>query len=459
VGWGKKEIPAIGNCQGGGFVKRAALFLSIFATSLSVWSLTNIPGNAVNSSKHYRESGVGNATGRVGSANMTARALLGKDGNTVVEVTTGALDSNSTPPGSFGKVQFKPLNAAGNALFAQNINPTTSGGYYTFTSPSLHRAEQIQLQGNITGIDRNRTDVVTVVETTKLRPDLAVENLNFLSSAIISHPVNISADIVELNGDASATTTCVLAIDGTNVDQVKNVYVDAGGGVSCAFVYTFDATGGHTIQVTASHVVPGDWDTSNNSSSGSITITNPNTAEHAYANFSEISGAIPLIRSDLNQIWYLGNLVQDVANTFGDSGRQQGSSAAFYSTGCSGSTNAVPWQFPVNVTYSESMDGTPVYSYTDAGISGYAFSYQDAFSLCNGTVASVAAQIGSDRNRQSRARGMLARLPTSHTATSVITGIHLPGPVTTHPITTPGIARGRTFKAPWFRWAALGFLV
>src|SRR5216117_3448713 len=44
----------------------------------------SIPGNAINSSKHYRESGVGNATGRAGAANMTARALLGKDGNTTV---------------------------------------------------------------------------------------------------------------------------------------------------------------------------------------------------------------------------------------------------------------------------------------------------------------------------------------------------------------------------------------
>ncbi len=330
--------------------RKTVLALACLLLCKSAYSQANLPGNAVNSSKHYRESGVGNATGRAGSANMTARALLGKDGNSTVELTTGVLDSSTTPPGSFAKVQFKPFTAAGNPLFAQNFTPlTTTSGYYSFTWPSLHRAEQIQLQGNITGIDRNRTDVVTVVETVKLRPDLTVQSLMFPSSAFVNHAVNISANIVELNGDAAATTTCVLAIDGTNVDQVNNVYVDAGGSVSCGFVYSFTVTGSHTIQVTAANVVPADWDTSNNSSSGTITITNPSTAEHARAFFYDINGAFPLIATRSTEIWYLGNVIENISDTYGYSGHQQASYAEFYSYGCPGSTNAVPWQFPVNV--------------------------------------------------------------------------------------------------------------
>ena len=378
-------------------MKSATLALLVLAASLSSWSLTNVPGNAVKSSKHYRESGVGNATGRSGSANMTARALLGKDGSTIVEVTTGTLDSTNTPPGSFRKVQFKPLSAAGNALYAQNFFPPTASGYYSFVSPSLHRAGQIQLQGNISDIDRNRTDVVTVVEMVKLRPDLAVESLTFPSSAFVNHPVNISANIVELNGDAAAATTCVLAIDGNVADQVKNVYVDAAGSVSCAFVYTFNATGSHTIGVTAANVVPGDWDTSNNSSSGTIDITNPNTAEQAFASFQDNNGGFPVVRTSTFQEWYLGSLIEDTSDTFGNSGRTQDSNTQFSSSGCTGSTNAVPWQFPVNVTYTESMDGTPVYSFTDTGISGSTTSYpRNNFPICGGIVASENLQYGSD---------------------------------------------------------------
>jgi hypothetical protein len=386
-----------GICQKENFVKSATLALLVLAASLSSWSLTNIPGNAVKSSKHYREGGVGNATGRSGSANMTARALLSKDGTTTVEVTTGALDSTSTPPGSFGKVQFKPLNSAGNALFAQNFFPTIASGYYSFVSPSLHRAGQIQLQGNITGIDRNRTDVVTVVETVKIRPDLTVENLSFPSSAFVNHPVNISANIVELNGDAVAATTCVLAIDGSNVDQVRNVYVDAAGSVSCAFVYTFNSTGSHTIQVTAANVVPGDWDTNNNSSSGTIDITNPITAEHAWATFQDNNGGFPLVGTYTYEQWYLGNVVENVSNTYGRSGHTQDSNVEFLSYGCAGSTNAIAWQFPVNLTYTETMDGTPVYSYTHTGMSGSAASYSGySAPMCGGTALSQNVQYGSD---------------------------------------------------------------
>jgi hypothetical protein len=386
-----------GICQKENFVKSATLALLVLAASLSSWSQTNVPGNAVKSSKHYRESGVGNATGRSGSANMVARALLDKDGNTIVEVTTGTLDSANTPPGSFRKVQFKALSATGNALFVQNYFPPTASGYYSFVSPALHRAEQIQLQGNISGIDRNRTDVVTVVELVKARPDLAVRNLTLPSSAFVNHPVNISANIVEINGDAAAVTACVLTVDGNVVDQVRNVYVDAAGSVSCAFVYTFNATGSHTIQVAAASVVPGDWDTSNNSSSGTIDITSPMTAESAFASFQDNNGGFPLIRTSTFKAWYLGNLVGDTSTSFGNSGRTQDSNTQFSSSGCTGSTNAVPWQFPIDVTYTENMDGAPVYSFTDTGISGYTTSYSGYnFPICRGIVASENLQYGSD---------------------------------------------------------------
>lgn len=377
-------------------MKSATLILLTLAVSISSWSVTNVPKNAVPSSKHYRESGVGNATGRSGSATMVARALLSQDGSTTVEVSTGILDSTSTAPGSLNKVQYKPLSANGSPFFAQNFFPSTAGGYYSFISSSLHRAQQIQLQANITGIDRNRTDVVTVVETVKLRPDLAIEKLDFPGSAFVNQPVNISANVVEMNSDAGASTTCMLAIDGNNVDQVNNVYVDAGGSVSCAFVYTFPSIGNHTIAVTASNVVPADWDTSNNSSSGTINITNPITAEHAYATFSDDNGGFPLIRTSTYQEWNLGNLIEDNSQTFGTSGHEQDSYVTFSSSGCAGSTNAVPWQFPVNVTYTETMDGQPVYSYTDA-ISGSSTSSTGFIDRrCGGIAVSETAEIGSN---------------------------------------------------------------
>jgi len=189
----------------------------------------------------------------------------------------------------------------------------------------------------------------------------------------------------------------VLTIDGNVVDQMKNVYVDAAGSVSCAFVYTFNATGNHTIQVTAANVVPGDWDTSNNSSSGTIDITNPITAEQGFASFQDNNGGFPYIRTSTFEEWLLGSVIENDSSTFGKSGHTQLSNTTFSSSGCTGSTNAVPWQFPVNVTYTENMDGAPVYSFTDTGITGNTVLYPGYnFPMCSGMVASRNLQYGSD---------------------------------------------------------------
>jgi hypothetical protein len=377
------------------FVKSATLSLLILAASISSWSATNVPANMIKSSKHYRESGVGNATGRSGSATMTARALLGKDGSTKVEVSTGTLDSSSVAPGNFRKIQYKALTAGGQPSFVENYFPNTTGGYYSFVSSSLHRSQQMQLQANITDIDRNRTDVVTVVETVKERPDLAVQNLTLPSSAMVSRPVNISANLVEMNSDAGATTTCVLAVDGKNVDQVNNVYVDAGGSVSCAFVYLFNIPGSHTITVSATNVAPADWDATNNSGSGSITITNPMTAESAFATFEDDNGGFPVANSSTYQEWSDGVLMENVSQSYGTSGHTQNSDVQFSSQGCAGKTNAVPWQFPVNLTYTEAMDGTPVYTYAEA-VTGNSVTFT-GFSqpTCGGTAVGEIVQNGS----------------------------------------------------------------
>jgi len=81
-------------------MRRTALFFLLpFFGALPALG-QSVPAYAIPNAKHYRESGVGNANGRTGSAHMTARALLGADGNTTIEVTTGILDSGATPPGS-----------------------------------------------------------------------------------------------------------------------------------------------------------------------------------------------------------------------------------------------------------------------------------------------------------------------------------------------------------------------
>ena len=380
------------------FAKRLIpMIVLLSAAPIALWAQGQVPGYAIQSSKHYRQSGVGNGHGRSGSANLTARALLGKDNNTTVELTTGTLDSNATPPGRIARVQMKPLMPSGEALFAHNFTGlSASSGYYSFSWPSLHRGEKIQLQSGIKGIDGNRTDVVTVTETVKMRPDLAVQNLTFPETAIVQQVVNIRANITELNGDTGATTACVLAVDGSTVDQANNVYVDAGGGVTCEFSYTFSGAGTHAIQVSAANPVPGDWDNSNNTASGAITISTDN-AEHVTGLFVDSNVASPKQWTQSSQVTLQGATVEKYSNTFGSSIHLQGTSTLIQDYGCAGATSATSWQLPVDISYTESMDGNQMIAFTDKGLNATGTSVAVVpFPVCNSTAASVIAQYGSN---------------------------------------------------------------
>src|SRR5438552_9857718 len=84
-----------------------ALLLACFATA-GPYCPTLKPN-----SQKYQDNGLKNATGRSGVASLTGRALLGKDGNTFLELTTGDLDNPAAAPGKLSKVQLKLLRKHG----------------------------------------------------------------------------------------------------------------------------------------------------------------------------------------------------------------------------------------------------------------------------------------------------------------------------------------------------------
>lgn len=224
-------------------------------------------------STRYSDKGAHPATGRSGSAQIMSRALLGKDGTTLVEATTGTLDG-PPGPGRIGKVQAKLFNP--DASLAQTLNyPHLTGGpYWSQTYSTLARNEQVQLQANVHDVDP-RTDVVTVTDAVKLRPDLAVQSLSGPAQAYSNTPVTFQAIVSELNGDVGANANCVLSVDGQTVDSAQAIFVDAGSMVSCVFQYTFPTAGVHNVQVAVTSVVPADWDLSNNTAQTTITIMQP----------------------------------------------------------------------------------------------------------------------------------------------------------------------------------------
>jgi hypothetical protein len=238
----------------------------------------------------YRAQAYQHGSNRSGSASLAARALLGKDGQTALEVTTGELGATSAP-GTISKLQVKLQDPNRVTQVAQNFNGLNGGATAHLTFGGRVRHSWVQVQGNIRGIDPRRTDVVTVSERVSLRPDIAATSLGGPEQARVNTSVVFSAAIGELNGDVGATTNCVLYIDGAEADRADGVWVAEGDHVSCDFMHTFAAVGAHTVRVAAEAVNPGDWDVANNSRETTIQIVSPQVSLHgsayAHQNHSE----------------------------------------------------------------------------------------------------------------------------------------------------------------------------
>src|SRR5215203_4447012 len=90
------------------------MLLAVFSSSVAQTNTTSKP-QLVPNARRYKESGLKPASGRAGSASLTGRALLGKDGATTIELSTGHLDTGETQPGNINKSQIKPLDENGAA--------------------------------------------------------------------------------------------------------------------------------------------------------------------------------------------------------------------------------------------------------------------------------------------------------------------------------------------------------
>lgn len=227
-------------------------------------------------SRRYRDNGAHPATGRSGSAAIQARALLARDGSTLLEVTTGELDVSGAPPGNIDHVQLKLLTADNTVALTQNYTGLAAGGAWTHSYAGFGPRQAFQVQTNVSGIDASRTDVVTVRGAVQRRPDLAAISLNGPAQVAPNVPVPIIATIAERNLDVGATGNCVLYIEGVEADRVDGMWVAPAGSVSCEFMASFTGSGNKTATVTVESVVPGDDDLTNNSASVTVNVSQAN---------------------------------------------------------------------------------------------------------------------------------------------------------------------------------------
>jgi len=223
----------------------------------------------------YRDAGTKPAAGRSGSAGIEARALIDSVGVTDVEVTTGHFDALGGG-GTLAKVQVKLLAPNGDVMQTDNYRKTLAGnGYASFTYDNMRRGHMTQVQASVTGIDPNRTDVVTVSTPVMLRPDIEAVSVSAPGRVVMNSGVVVSGLMSETNGDVGARATCRLLVDGVEVAAMPGAWIDAASAVTCRFDTSFASVGTKQLTLRVTDVEPADFDPANNEVSRSIEVVAP----------------------------------------------------------------------------------------------------------------------------------------------------------------------------------------
>jgi len=225
------------------------------------------PGTRHSLVEKYSDQGAKPAHGRAGNAQLSARALVGMDGNARIDVNTADFDGGAAT-GTLQKVQVKLFN--GGKLLAtdnyNNLGGTTAG----FDYPNLLRGSHVVLQANVKS---GRAEVVSLETTVMRRPDLAPLDLVVPDNAAAFATLPVTAYVSEKNGDVGARFTCQLFIDDVPAGEIPGAWVDAGSSVACRFMPNFGSPGEKRVSVRVAGVTPSDYDTSNNALETTVNVT------------------------------------------------------------------------------------------------------------------------------------------------------------------------------------------
>lgn len=239
------------------------VFAAAALAALIIGTTASAQPQSFSNSIKYSDTSIRNASGRSGSAAIEARALLNRDDSADVEVTTGSFESTDPAPGTISRVQIKI--PTGGEPITKNYAGLDAGGTFSTNVSGLAGVETIGIQAWVRDIDPSRTDVVSVQETVKKRPDLTVYAVSPPGQAVTGVENTVRGYIRELNGDVGARATCRLLVNGVEADRAENIWVDAGGSIACVFSTVLQVEGPVEWKVVVDDVDPGDWDESNNS--------------------------------------------------------------------------------------------------------------------------------------------------------------------------------------------------
>jgi hypothetical protein len=203
------------------------------------------------------------------SYSLELRALTGPGGADVTLGVAGA--AGCAAPETLKRVQLKTFGAAGSVESVTNLTDlAVPGGSAVVDLGRVERGRRVEAD---VLVQADRTYVLRGAATTELRPDLVVAAVHAPPQTLTTRPIDVLAEIAELNGDTAATATVTL-LWGPSVLGSQSVTEPAGGRVPVTFTGVALTTPVPVeLSVLVSDVSPAETDTTNDGKTAVVDVT------------------------------------------------------------------------------------------------------------------------------------------------------------------------------------------
>ena len=173
------------------------------------------------------------------------------------------------------KLQIKTFQANGKLAGVRNETDLMAPGSAAIVALGrVERGLRIEVQAHVQTGRPPRTYVLRGEAASRLRPDLVVVSVQAPLQTITTRPVDVVADVAEVNGDTAGTAHVVLAgLIAPLADPVE-VTVPAGGHVAITFPGVALPTATATeLRLIVTDAMPAEYDTTNNARSRTVEVT------------------------------------------------------------------------------------------------------------------------------------------------------------------------------------------
>jgi hypothetical protein len=172
-------------------------------------------------------------------------------------------------------VQIKSFTEDGKVTEVRNLTDVeTHDGVVSVELDRVVRGRRIEVDALVQTGTPPRTNVLRGVTTSRLRPDLVVKAVHAPLQTLTTRPVDVTAEIGEVNGDTGAEAHIALAGPIGPVTDPVEVTVPAGGSAFVTFPDVALTTAVPTeLEVVVADAVPDEYDPANGARSTQVDVT------------------------------------------------------------------------------------------------------------------------------------------------------------------------------------------